>query len=469
MIAQVIEEIRASGCLLPSHTAFNGGHIPLCYPPLGFMLVAVSGVPVLSALLWLPLVFSALVPCAMVVLARRIEKSETAALGAGVCLAFLPFPYWVGLEGGGLTRSLGLLFLVLAISSLLGLIVSPSATRGVMAGLGVAGAVLSHPEGALVTFVLASLVLLRVRSREQVRAVAVATGVAAIPVASWVALVLARHGIDPWRAAAQGGDGFSSLPVTLSRLLSFGFTLEPGITLFGVLALLGVPIALARHRFFTVAWLVLPVYLVSRGARLWAAPAVALLAGSAIALIWKGLDEHSPSRVSRLLAQGLLAVFIVAHGFALAQASTKEISFLRPIPADDREVLAWLKPRLSPGEKVAVVGFDYGGIDSLAEWAPYLLKAENVVVPQGREWTGEFHLYGTRAKALRASLLASSDALVQWLTERPPPTWMVVGTEAWADQRVRHTLTGAAAKGALRLERQTGSATVWRIAASPQL
>src|SRR5664280_388639 len=79
LFAQIIDDIRAHGFVLPAFTSFNGGSIPLCYPPLGFYLAALSGFPTLEALRWFPLLLSALVPGAVVLLGRLALRSEVSA------------------------------------------------------------------------------------------------------------------------------------------------------------------------------------------------------------------------------------------------------------------------------------------------------------------------------------------------------------------------------------------------------
>jgi hypothetical protein len=463
MFAQIIDDIRAHGFVLPAFTSFNGGSIPLCYPPLGFYLAALSGLPTLTSLLWLPLVLSALVPCAVVLLVRLLARSEAQAFAAGLAAALLPVPYWFGLEGGGLTRSLALLLMVLSAAALLWVIECPSTTRAVLTGAVLASSALSHPEGALMTVIVAGTLLLVERHRVGLRLLATVLGSAALLLLPWLALVLWRHGLGPWLAAFRSSEGSGDITLAVQKITSWWFTAETGLPLLAVLALLGLPIAFLRGQWLPVVALLAPVFLVARNSRFWASPGLAILAGLAVgALIWPGLDRAARRGQTGLLAKTAVLLVITAHGLLMAQSWKGRMSLLAPLATEDREALAWCAERVGSAQQVAAIGSDSSWFDNFAEWAPYLAHVENVVVPQGREWLGDSGPCTKRADALQKALVTDSRAVEEWLQREPTVRWMILGSSKASDVRVQRTLADAASSGVLRLVYQRGGATVWR-------
>jgi hypothetical protein len=463
MFAQIVDDIRACGLGLPRFTSYNGGAIPLCYPPLGFYLAALSGLPTIEALRWLPLVLSALVPCSVLLLGRVLLASETGAFAAGLVAGLLPVPYWFGLEGGGLTRSLGLLLMVLAIAALISACEAPSSQRVVLAGIALAASELSHPEASLMTLVLVVAAMLTRPVRARFRISLSILVIALALLLPWTAAVLWRHGLGPWLAALRGGEGLSDLAIALRKIMAWWFTAEPGFPLLGGLALLGVPLALLRRQGFVLVWLLAPVFLVPRNCRFWCAPALALLVGLTLsALVFPGLDRVARSPSIRTLAKTAVLVGIVAYGLVLAQRWNGRVLLLSPVPAEDREALAWLAPLVRPGEQMAAIDCERSGLSGFAEWAPYLAHAESVVVPQGREWVGDGGRFAERAASLREALFNSGRALRAWLHREPGVRWLVVGSRSAGDPRLEQALREAASAGTLRLVYQRSGATVWQ-------
>ncbi|HNX51986.1 MAG TPA: glycosyltransferase family 39 protein, partial [Thermoanaerobaculaceae bacterium] len=416
LFAQVIDDLRAAGFALPAFTTFNGGSIPLCYPPLALFLAALSGLPTLQVLLWAPFVLSSLVPGAVSVLGRQILGSEHAGLATGLVAALLPIPYWFGLEGGGLTRSLGLLLMVLAVLALLRMLDMPSIRLALSTGVLLGASALTHPEGALVTAAIAiaaaafSGKLIATR-----RACAVAAVAAVATILPWLVVVVSRHGFTPFLSALRAGDGFGSLELAGDRLLSWQLAGEPHLTLFAALALLGMPVAIARGWALPLVWTLLPILLVPRNCRFWAAPGLALLCGAAIMAVWSTLRPLARSPGHATVAHAVLASCVLAHGIVLSHAWDGRLSLLQPLRREDREACSWLGAHVRPGEAAAVTGVDPDGLDTLAEWAPYLAGVENILVGQGREWLGDMQQVEQHAGHLHDALRTGGGAVSRWL------------------------------------------------------
>lgn len=467
LFAQIIDDLRAAGFTLPVFTTFNGGSIPLCYPPLALLLAALSGLPTLGVLLWAPLALSSLVPGAISVLGTQILRSEHAGLATGLVAALLPIPYWFGLEGGGLTRSLGLLLMALSVLALLRMLESPSIRLALSAGVLLGASALTHPEGGLVTAGVAiAAAACSGRLIATRRACALATLAAVATLLPWLVVVVSRHGFAPFLNALRAGDGFGSLELAGGRLLSWQLAGEPHLTLFAALALLGLPVAIARGWGLPLVWTLLPILLVPRNCRYWAAPGLALLCGGAIVAVCSALRHLARSPGHAAGAQVVLASCILAHGIVLSHAWDGRLTLLQPLRQDDREACAWLSAHVRPGEATAVTGVGPDGLDTLAEWAPYLAGVENVLVGQGREWLGDMQGVEQHAGRLHDALRTGGDAVSRWLATTPRVRWLVVGSGPSANPRVLSSLREGANAGVIRLAHVEGSATIWRVEAS---
>ncbi len=115
---------------LPQYVEYNGLSIPFAYPPLGFysgaFLSQISGASPVEILRWLPAIISMATIPAFYWLAKSILGSSFKAGIAAFIYAFIPRAMSWALMGGGLTRSFGLLFLLLTLASVHALFKKPN-------------------------------------------------------------------------------------------------------------------------------------------------------------------------------------------------------------------------------------------------------------------------------------------------------------------------------------------------------
>ena len=95
---------------LPYATIYNGEVIPFAY------LTQALGVPLLTVVRYLPLLANLATLVAFISLARSLGLSRHGVLLAAAALVVLPRSYEWLVMGGGLTRSVGLLFAVTALA-----------------------------------------------------------------------------------------------------------------------------------------------------------------------------------------------------------------------------------------------------------------------------------------------------------------------------------------------------------------
>ncbi|HEX8990781.1 MAG TPA: hypothetical protein VF784_03815, partial [Anaerolineales bacterium] len=149
MFFAMIEDLKASSFLLPPYTSYNHLNIPFAYPPLSLYagaLLSAAGIPTGEIVRWLPAVVSSLSILAFYWMTFPILGSKPKASLAAVVYALMPRSFSWYVMGGGLSRSFGILFLLLTCGAAWRLFARPG-WRGVAltAAFG-AGAVLSHPE-----------------------------------------------------------------------------------------------------------------------------------------------------------------------------------------------------------------------------------------------------------------------------------------------------------------------------------
>ena len=119
MFFAMVRDLQHANFALPASTTYNGTDIPFAYSPLAFYIAGVvDKVTPFGLTFWfrfLPLTFSCLTLIAIYSLATTVLRSRAAVLGAVIAFALIPRSYiWLDM-GGGLTRSLGMVFAVFAL------------------------------------------------------------------------------------------------------------------------------------------------------------------------------------------------------------------------------------------------------------------------------------------------------------------------------------------------------------------
>ncbi len=146
----MLRAVQANGFRLPAYVQYNGLNIPFAYPPLGFYVGAALSTalhidPILL-LQWFPATVLILVSIAIYSLALRVLKSPIEAGIATFLYVCTPRSMTWLIMGGGLTRSLGQLFLVLTLASAYALYTERSRRRHlVLTALFASLVVLTHP------------------------------------------------------------------------------------------------------------------------------------------------------------------------------------------------------------------------------------------------------------------------------------------------------------------------------------
>ena len=433
-------DLQASGYRLPAVTSYNGSDIPFGYSPLGFYLAALldqlTPMSLAGAFRWLPLVATLLVVVVFTGLARALLANRAAVVAAVVAFAVVPRSFLWLLMGGGLTRSLGLLFALATLYLLFRFYTRREWRLVPAAGLAAGLTLLSHLGTApFAAFSAALLLLAYGRHRTAVLGSMVAAAVALVVSAPWWATVLAEHGPGPFLAAsATGGSIFGSIDLrqAAGTLSAFGLgTGEPVLGLVAMLAVLGFFFSLAARDWLLPAWWIAIVVLDARQGATFSTIPVSLLAGVAVVHVllpalrraWHlsrvtSTLRRSPGRAgwSPAVVLGLFVLFGAGTALLRLPGLRGGLPDLAGLSAGERAALSWVARETPPAARVLVVGGTSWEIDRHSEWLPVLGQRHSVATVQGWEWlpAGEFIRKKREYNDVQACAWWSTECLENW-------------------------------------------------------
>ena len=392
-----IRDLMANG-FAPALTVSYNGTMSFPYPFLAFELVAVvssiTGIDPLPLIRILPPLLSALSIVAFAWLARELLDGRRLVLVATFFFATLPAGYQASIQGGGITRALATVLVLVA------LYVGVRAFRmggrgaylwcGVLIGL----AQLAHPDGGLASAIgLLFLLLLVGPSRSRILGL-LAVGLVALAVSAlwWLRVVielspetlLSAVDTAPWR--------LSGLTEQASQLLySSGLPLLAAALAVAVFEAVVHP---SRVLLALGGWALAILVLDQRNASMDVVVPAALLAAagleSFLTRTWPKLARGRQGPATRqrraaAIVAAVLAVVSVAMPFVVPGAAGPRDQ-LRPADIDVMDVVS---ARFAPGTRFLLVTGSKWHADGISEWFPALTGAVSVVTPQGTEWHGE--------------------------------------------------------------------------------
>lgn len=372
LFAVIATDIRNANFALPTHTTFNGGAIPLTYPPLGpYLLAAIPGDPVTSELVMV--VLTSIVAVGLVgFIARSTIGNGQGAAVATVAFAVMPHAWLV--LGGDAVRGLAHCFLLAATWRGVVLMHNPSLRSSLVVGAFAAGALLSHPSSFTLIPVIGLALLLSAPSLRLGVAIGTAALFAAAMVIPWLATAVGRHGAEPFLFAFGSHE---TAPLVV-RALAFGITGLPPPDPVTMLGILGLAIAVLNRRLRFVA-ILFALILLTPGAdlRTLSIP-VALAAG--VGWLWVAdILGRRPGVAPPIVAVCLTAVAFAGAGWTITTSDGYDA-----VSVDDRAAAGWVRDYSRPSATIAVMTGD--ATRSLEEWAPALTGRVSLGTYQGHEW-----------------------------------------------------------------------------------
>jgi hypothetical protein len=423
---QMSLDLQRAGYRLPEVTPYNHADIPFAYPPLGFYLAAfvedITTLSMLDVFRFLPLVVTCLTVVAFYVLARDVMRSMTVVVIAVFAFALVPRSFIWLLMGGGVTRSLGLLFAMLALHQIFLMYTRRQLRYVLAAAVLCALTALSHLQTASF-LAFSSVLFFAAYGRHRDGAVySVIVGIGTIVLtAPWWGTVINTHGIGPFLAAnATGGSIFSSEEwlrrFVIDSLLRLGTTSEPLFPLIGTLALLGAIASVTKRQFLLPAWWAAIILLDARAFPTFSTVPVSMLAGVGVTDVllpvvlrpvrerWWIRDEPdeartfggvSPQNALRSWAPVLFGVFLwySVNGALLWGGEVPSLTALAP---EERSAMRWAQTSTSPDSRFLIVSGISWPVDRVSEWFPVIADRVSVATPQGYEWVVGDDVFATR-------------------------------------------------------------------------
>lgn len=420
MFALMADELRTNEYALPLVTAYNQASIPFAYPPLAlYIAAAVSslGFETTDALRWLPLLFSTMTISVVYLIARQVLRRRNLAIVAAATFAFTTGSYQWLVMGGGLTRSLGFLMALVAISFAVRMYRSGDRWAVVSCGAALGAAALSHPQAAVFAG-LSTPVLLPFTTSERGKAVRRLLGsiaVAVLVTLPWLATVVLAHGISPFVSALGTGGGVFLGVLSLASSRTSGGYLE----IIGIATTFALVICLIRRFWLPPVWILAIAIADSRAGQPYiavpAALAIAFLLGDIGRMIRRSVASRPSSRWAPEVTTALAVLFIVAAFFDSLASQSVPGSPLRVLPDDTRAAMGWVEGETKPADRFVVLSGNYWAMDAEAEWFPALAKRHSVNTVQGSEWRGTYDTRIARAWELTACVVRDDqECLAEW-------------------------------------------------------
>lgn len=406
MFYSMMKDLQANQFAPPLYTTYNNLNIPFAYPPLtlyiGAIVSSLFNISLIEILRWLPALINTLCIPAFYFLGKEILNDKTKAAAACLVFAFTPhLNTWLS-AGGGLTRSFGILFMILTVLYSYKLFVNNNSKA--VWGTIIFGSltVLSHTESTVFAIVIPIYIwIVKSRSlKSAFQAGLIGLGVLALA-GPWYGLVISRHGLEPLLSALQTG---SQTIWSVLRLINIDIiTEEPYLDLLGVFGIMGIIFLVIKKEYFIPLMLVVMVLAQPRSAHTVGNIPLAMAAGIFIIEVLlpaitridepQGVKNNRGIKVFLVIAMPYLLINSIYQGFMLSQNHVSE---------GEQTAMQWVAENTPADSQFLVMtGEAESMCESTAEWFPTLTERTSLATLQGREWLlgnkfGEF--IGHRAK-----------------------------------------------------------------------
>jgi len=389
----MVEDIRENQFVLPLYVEYNNISIPFAYPPLGFYIAGFIGelfhFATLDILTWFPAIILTFAIPAFYYLANLMTESKMQAGMATVFYTLTPRAMEWLIMGGGITRSLGHLLQILAISQIY-LLFRHGKIRYLASSVFFSIAVvLTHPEAAIHTIGIAVLLWLffgkSYPSFRNALFVAIGTLIFTSP---WWWTVLQRHGITPFLSAMQTGNAG---PLQFSFLFSLflPFNDEKLLTIGIVFAILGLFLQLTEKKLFLPAFFLFPFFVETRNAANVYILPMAMLAAYFVSFLLSAEERESKHKspiIQKIITTSLVVYVVI---LSLFNAFILNSNFIdeKTVSKDIRDGMTWLKDNTDSISKVALFSGAQNGLgDFCNEWLPIISERNSITTAQGWEW-----------------------------------------------------------------------------------
>ena len=387
---------------MPATTTYNQDQLPFAYPPVAFYLVAIihliTKISLLDLYLYVPCTLSILTIPAFYYFAKGILKDQLLAAIALMFFAMVPRAFEWFVMGGGVTRSLGFLFAILALEAIWQLF-SGNDSWLVVSKVIVfsAGTVLSHPEtGIFVIYCAASFALFNGLNKNRViKSLVVAAGVLLLA-SPWIIRIITTHGLDPFLGAGGTGHG---IWFEVKNLLTLNFGFENGyfLSVYSIFALVAIIVRRDKLTYFLYGMLFVGYLLFPRSGVNILTIFISILAAiglSELIMFSTESKKEQPSLIDCLaesnkakIVLSLTIIYIFVGAFSYKYINEKNI-----IRIDDEIIEMYDKIEGFSQPEDTIIFYPsnsdnrFWWNDFISEWFPALTERQSSTTVQGYEW-----------------------------------------------------------------------------------
>lgn len=446
LFVQMAEAIRSNGYLLPATVEYNRTAIPFAYPPLSFYFVALLtdlfNFNVLDVVRFMPLVFNILCICLFVLVAAQLVKDKVILLYTSLFFPLIPRSYeWV-IMGGGVSRSVGFFFTLLAIYQANRLLEKQNVKTFAYCTLFLSLAALSHLEWGITGVVAVSLLILSQQFGKRSLGLIIALGAVVLVLTSpWWITVLARHGLDPFLAASKTSEWEPSRFENITSFESIAsvfkiFDDELGGIPLSALAVIGWVISMVKRDWFLPVWIIAIFLTTPRHGLTAATMSLSILAAVGLArfimpLVMRSLRllqnlfnrnrSHSAKLAKKRAIPSQVVIFsvvVVVYILLMTNINYARNTPLIALSASERSAMTWIKNNTPIDAKFIVLSRSFSWQDDrVAEWFPVLSERKSLTTAQGLEWVpGDvFRTQVQRIEELKRQQAVDSLGLARYL------------------------------------------------------
>jgi len=410
----MIQDLKKAHFHLPLYTSYNSANIPFAYPPLPFYVAAwlsdLAGWSALDVVRLLPAIISILTIPAFYLVCKPFLGSGFRIALATMAFALLPRSFEWLIMGGGLTRSFGLLFAILALQQAYLFYTKAKSLNAFLLIIFSSLTVLSHPETSW--FAAYSILLLFLffgwNTKNFIKSGAIVLGVLVLT-SPWWLTILQNHGISPIISASRTGmqSWWFWVPI-----LRFDITDEPFSTLLAVMGLLGVFANLTQKKAFLPVWLLTTFMLTPRSGAIYAMIPLAILIAIGISqVVLPGISLQTLQSNPKLTyitpirnefdllnnksSKIIIGYFLVFSLISAYLAPAAEKSPIHILSKEEQDAMEWIKNNTPAKSTFVIIPSGDAWSDVSSEWFPAMTGQKSLTTVQGSEWLNNATFYQT--------------------------------------------------------------------------
>jgi hypothetical protein len=415
----MIQDLLSNNFILPDYSSYNNANIPYIYPPFGFYFVGIleslTGISRLQLFRIIPLLVTTLTIPAFYFLAIEINKNRWTALTATTVFSLLPTAYKWLILGGGVTRSFGALFGILALVFVLRLIESGGWKAVLMGSIFCGLTVLSHPEWAWFLFYsIGIFVFLKLFEKQRMVLlrsflIFLLTSIIILP---WLLTIIYKHGhtlLQPFLDS-----GFSRWG-DIIKLFLFEWSGEILFPIFTFFSLVGIFRLFKKKEWFVIFWLPLIFFLQGRAASQRVVIPLALLAG--VGIITTIFILLNSRHIKTLSPQKISILFLGIFLYSLIGGLVTATDLIKPLHEEHIDSFEWIEKNSPAGSRILVISGKDWIHDNYSEWMVALTGRKSVSVVQGYEWLPGFSERISQYNNIQIEYSKGMVNLVSWINQ----------------------------------------------------